>query len=142
MKYIYKSLEFSQQNLGLLLLFIIINSIPLTVTTGESTHNQDFVINSILSLITNIISLFLISGAYSIIWNKFKNNPVNFSLLIPESKKYFCNFLGVSIAIAILGFLMIVVSNLFYKYFFYQNVEAVILILQNKRFLLLEFLSF
>jgi len=106
MKYIYKSLEFSQQNLGLLLLFIIINSIPLIVTTGESTNNQDFVINSILSILLYVIYFFLISGAYSLIWKRYKNENIYLSSLIHESKKYLYSVLGIEI---VMGFIFIII---------------------------------
>jgi len=125
MKYIYKALEFSQQNLGLLTLFIIINLAPLLVTLLKSTENKEIIINSFLYFLAYLFSIFLLSGTYSMIWQRFKNEPTNFSLLIPESKKYFCNFLGVNIVIAILGLIVAVASGFCYEQFFYKNVVSV-----------------
>jgi len=85
MKYIYRSLEFSQQNLGLLFLFIIINVSPVVVSTVLQTENNVNILYSLLSLIVYVFILFLASGANSLIWKKFKDEPINYSLLITES---------------------------------------------------------
>ena len=124
MKYIYRSLEFSQQNLGLLALFIIVNLIPILLNTFRQTENNVNIIYTILLLIAHVSSFFLLSGTYSLIWKRFKNEPINFSLLISESKKYFCNLIGVTIGIAILGLIIAVVFDFIYKHIFDKNVES------------------
>lgn len=125
MKYIYKSLDFSQQNLGLLALFIIINLTPILISTSPETDKNFDILYSLLPLVAYIFSFLLLSGSYSIIWKKFKNEPINFSLLISESKRYFCNLIGVTIVIAILGLIIAVVFDSIYKHIFYKNVESV-----------------
>ena len=124
MKYIYRSLEFSQQNLGLLTLFIIVNLIPILSNTFRQTENNVNIIYKLLLIIAYVSCLLILPGTYSITWKKFKNEPINFSLLISESKKNFCNLIGVTIVIAILGLIIAVVFDFIYKHIFDKNVES------------------
>ncbi len=125
MKYIYKSLEFSQQNLGLLALFIIINLIPILLSTFLQTENNVNILYSIFSILVYMSSFFLISGTLSIIWKRFKNVPINFSLLITESKLYFCSFFGVNLAILIFGLIVAILFSLLYEHQFHKSIESV-----------------
>jgi len=125
MKYIYKSLEFSQQNLGVLALFIIVNLIPILLNTFRQTENNVNILYSIFSILVYMSSFFLISGTLSIIWKRFKDLPINFSLLITESKLYFCSFFGVNLAILIFGLIVAILFSLLYEHLFHKSIESV-----------------
>jgi len=106
MKYIYKSLEFSQQNLGLLAVFILINLFPFAFSMILFVGKYENVSYSILSILLYVINFFLISGAYSLIWKRYKNEHIYLSSLIHESKKYFYSVLGIEI---VMGFIFIII---------------------------------
>ena len=112
MKYIYKSLEFSQQNLGLLVVFICINLVPFAYSIILFVEKNENILYRIISILLHVISFFFISGTYSIIWKRFKNEHINFSLLIHESKKYFCNVFGINIIMGILIIISIFILSL------------------------------
>ncbi len=124
MKYIYKSLEFSQQNLGLLSLLILANITPIVLSSFQQTEDNVNILYSLLLMLVYVFSFFFISGTYSLIWKKYKNESIDFSLLISESKKYFCNFIGVSIVIAIFGLIITIIFSLIYKYSVYKNFDS------------------